>query len=106
MTVVLTALALLIPIAQNQDPRWEAVRPYNAKLERIAYCETKYNGRTRWFANTGNGFYGGLQFDLSTWKSVRGRGYPHQNSKLEQKYRAVLLIRRRGYRPWPICGSA
>jgi len=105
MTVLLTALVLLIP-AQNQDIRWQAVRPYNAKLTRIAYCETKMNGRIRWFLNSGNGYYGGLQFDLRTWKSVGGRGYPHRNNKLEQKYRAVKLIKRRGYAPWPRCGSA
>jgi hypothetical protein len=76
------------------------VRPYNAKLDRMAWCEST----GRWFINTGNGFYGGLQFDLPTWWSVGGRGYPHQNSVLEQKYRAVRLIRRAGYGPWPVCG--
>lgn len=106
MTVVLTALVLFIPVAQNHDARWNVVRPYNAKLERMALCETRQNGKARWFANTGNGYYGGLQFDLSTWRSVGGNGYPHNNSKLEQKYRAVKLIRKRGYRPWPRCGSA
>jgi hypothetical protein len=106
LTVVLTALALMIPGIQEHDTRWQAVRPYNAKLERMAYCETKWNGRTRWFANTGNGFYGGLQFKLSTWRWVGGRSYPHRNSILEQKYRAVRLIKRMGYTPWPRCGSA
>ena len=101
MTVVLTALILMLPTAQ-EDIRWQAVRPYNAKLERMASCEST----KRWSLNTGNGYYGGLQFDLSTWRSVGGRGYPHHNSKLEQKYRAVKLIRKRGYRPWPRCGSA
>lgn len=105
MTVLLTALILLAPMVQD-DSRWQAVRPYNAKLERIARCETQMYGRTRWFLNSGNDYYGGLQFDLSTWRSVGGRGYPHRNSKLEQKYRAVLLIRKRGYKPWPKCGSA
>jgi hypothetical protein len=76
------------------------VRPYNAKLNRMAWCEST----GRWHIATGNGFYGGLQFDLQTWHSVGGVGYPHQNSELEQKYRAVILIRRRGYAPWPICG--
>jgi hypothetical protein len=82
------------------DHRWRVVKPYNAKLERMAMCEST----KRWFIATGNGFYGGLQFTLSTWWSVGGRGYPHQNSKLEQKYRAVKLIQRAGYGPWPVCG--
>ena len=102
MTVVLTALILMLPMAQQEDSRWQAVRPYNAKLERMAHCEST----KRWSLNTGNGYYGGLQFDLSTWRSVGGRGYPHHHSKLEQKYRAVKLIRKRGYKPWPRCGSA
>lgn len=76
------------------------VRPYNAKLERMAGCESSH----RWYIATGNGFYGGLQFDLPTWRSVGGTGYPHWRSRLEQKYRAVKLIRRRGYSPWPVCG--
>jgi hypothetical protein len=84
----------------HTDTRWKVVRPYNAKLNRIASCESS----NRWYINSGNGFYGGLQFDLQTWHSVGGRGYPHQNSILEQKYRAVLLIKKRGYRPWPVCG--
>jgi hypothetical protein len=104
MTVVLTALALMLP--QHSDSRWKTVRPYNDKLERIAICESHPGGQPRWFLNTGNGFYGGLQFKLSTWKSVGGQGYPNQNSELEQKYRAVLLIRIRGYQPWPKCGYA
>lgn len=101
MAVLLTALVLMSPAAQ-EDYRWQHVRPYNAKLERMADCESS----KRWSLNTGNGFYGGLQFKLSTWRSVGGRGYPHHNSVLEQKYRAVKLIRKRGYRPWPKCGSA
>ena len=34
--------------------------------------------------NSGNGYYGGLQFSLATWKNVGGVGYPHQASKAEQ----------------------
>jgi len=84
----------------KEDKRWSIVRPYNAKLNRMALCESGQ----RWFIATGNGFYGGLQFTLSTWWSVGGSGYPHHNSKLEQKFRAVKLIKRAGYAPWPVCG--
>ena len=68
----------------------------------MASCESG----GRWDIATGNGYYGGLQFDLQTWASVGGAGYPHNAAPLEQKYRAVLLIKRRGYSPWPICGYA
>lgn len=79
---------------------WRVIAPYNSKLDRMASCESGGN----WGINTGNGFYGGLQFTLGTWHSVGGWGYPHTNSEREQKYRAVLLIQRDGYSPWPVCG--
>ena len=101
MTLLLTVAALMAP-QPAQSSRWDAVRPYNAKLNRMAWCES----RQRWHIATGNGYYGGLQFDYRTWHSVGGRGYPHWHNALEQKYRAVLLIRRRGFSPWPVCGRA
>lgn len=100
MVTLLTALAL--SISAHSDPRWKIVRPYDNKLEHIAKCESHQH----WFIDTHNGFYGGLQFSLGTWRSIGGKGYPNKNSELEQKYRAVLLIKIRGYQPWPICGSA
>lgn len=81
--------------------KWRTVRPFNVKLNRIAYCESGM----RWHIATGNGFYGGLQFTLSTWASVGGRGMPHYNTPLEQKFRAVLVFkRRRSWADWPVCG--
>jgi Transglycosylase-like domain len=106
MISILTALVIFLPLSNNHDPRIAVIRPYNAKLERMAYCETHFKGHARWFLNNGNGFYGGLQFDKSTWESVGGKKLPHNNTKREQKYRAVLLIKQRGYQPWPVCGSA
>lgn len=91
-----------MPKPKHVDKRVKVVKPYNAKLDRMAYCESTGN----WSINTGNGFYGGLQFDLGTWRTVGGTGYPNENSELEQKYRAVILIKRRGYEPWPVCGYA
>ena len=103
MHIVLTTLALIVaPLVHKVDKRAAMVAPYNQKLERMARCESG----GRWFISTGNGYYGGLQFDYQTWHSVGGRGYPHQNSVMEQKYRAVRLIKIRGYRPWPVCGYA
>lgn len=84
------------------DRRWRVVRPYNAKLNRMAMCESS----GRWHIATGNGFYGGLQFTVRSWRSVGGRGMPHWASVLEQKYRAVLLARRQGWGAWPVCQYA
>lgn len=77
-----------------------AVRPHLAWLNRVAWCESN----RRWHIATGNGFYGGLQFTLSSWRAVGGRGWPHQANPLEQMYRAVLLLRVQGTGAWPVCG--
>lgn len=86
--------------ARRKHRKWMVVKPYNAKLNRMAQCESSGN----WHINDGNGFYGGLQFDMQTWRSVGGTKMPHQHPPLEQKFRAVKLIRQRGYSPWPVCG--
>jgi putative cell wall-binding protein len=69
--------------------------------ERLAQCESGGN----WSINTGNGYYGGLQFSLSSWRMVGGQGYPHQNSQWEQMYRAELLHDRQGWGAWPACSD-
>lgn len=76
------------------------VKPYRAWLARVRSCESGGNYST----NTGNGFYGAYQFMIGTWYSVGGKGLPHQASPLEQDYRAVLLLKRSGSSPWPVCG--
>jgi LysM repeat protein len=69
--------------------------------DRLAACESGGN----WAINTGNGYYGGLQFMLSTWQAVGGQGYPHQNSRAEQIYRAEILQARSGWGQWPQCAA-
>src|SRR5574339_255833 len=46
----------------------------------IAQCESGGN----WSINTGNGYYGGLQFTLSTWRAYGGQGMPNNASRSEQ----------------------
>ncbi len=67
--------------------------------DRIAKCESTNN----WSINTGNGYYGGLQFNLQTWRSVGGgdfAAYPHQASRAEQITVANRLFAQRGTQPW------
>ena len=66
----------------------------------VAQCESGGN----WSINTGNGYYGGLQFSLSSWRAVGGTGYPHQNSPYEQAVRAEKLKAVQGLGAWPHCG--
>jgi hypothetical protein len=67
--------------------------------ERVAQCESGGN----WSINTGNGYYGGLQFNIDSWRWVGGSGYPHEATKAEQIHRAELLHERQGWNAWPAC---
>lgn len=67
--------------------------------DRLAACESGGN----WSINTGNGYYGGLQFTASTWRAVGGSGLPHQASKAEQIKRGQILQARSGWGQWPAC---
>jgi hypothetical protein len=67
--------------------------------DKLAQCESGGN----WRINTGNGYYGGLQFSLSSWRAVGGSGYPHAASKAEQILRAERLKAKQGWGAWPAC---
>jgi uncharacterized protein YabE (DUF348 family) len=64
--------------------------------DRIAQCESGGN----WSINTGNGYYGGLQFSAATWHSVGGPGLPHENSREVQIKYAKILQQRSGWGQW------
>ena len=68
----------------------------------LAKCESGGN----WAINTGNGYYGGLQFDYDTWHAYGGGAYaeyPHQATREEQIAVAEKLHAARGFQPWPAC---
>ncbi len=65
----------------------------------IAACESGGN----WAINTGNGFYGGLQFTMSSWAAVGGSGNPASASREEQIARGAMLQARQGWNAWPVC---
>ena len=70
----------------------------------IANCESTNN----WSINTGNGYYGGLQFDIQTWMSAGGGAYasrPDLASREQQIAVAENLYASRGTSPWA-CGGA
>lgn len=67
--------------------------------DRLAQCESGGN----WSINTGNGYYGGLQFSLSSWRAVGGTGYPHEHSREHQIAMAQRLHAQGGWRHWPGC---
>jgi LysM repeat protein len=90
--------------AKPAQPRPDAVAPKSISAgvwDRLAQCEASGN----WSINTGNGYYGGLQFSLSSWRYVGGTGYPHQASKVEQIKRAEMLLAKQGWNAWPACSA-
>jgi hypothetical protein len=66
----------------------------------VAACESGGN----WSTATGNGYYGGLQFTMGTWRANGGSGSPHQASKAEQIRVAENVLRSQGIGAWPVCG--
>lgn len=71
--------------------------------DRLASCESTNN----WAINTGNGYYGGLQFDLATWRAYGGTQYaPRPDLATREEQIAVatkLRDARGGYGAWPAC---
>lgn len=67
----------------------------------IAQCESGGN----WSINTGNGYYGGLQFSLSTWRGYGGTGMPNNASRSEQIRIAEKVLAGQGIGAWPVCGA-
>jgi hypothetical protein len=67
----------------------------------LAQCESSGN----WHINTGNGYYGGLQFALSSWQWVGGTGYPHEHDRLTQIRMAERLLALQGWEAWPACSK-
>jgi LysM repeat protein len=78
-----------------------ASAPTGSIWDAIAACESGGN----WAINTGNGYYGGLQFSLSSWQGVGGSGLPSQASRDEQIARATILQSRSGWGAWPVCAA-
>ena len=74
----------------------------NSVWDRLAQCESGGN----WAINTGNGYYGGLQFSLGTWRAYGGPGYPHTASR-ETQIAIATKVRDAagGYGAWPGCSA-
>ncbi len=71
--------------------------------DQLAQCESGGN----WAINTGNGYYGGLQFNLQTWQAYGGSGLPSANSRETQIAVAERLrAATGGYGSWPSCSSS
>jgi len=67
----------------------------------LAQCESGGN----WSINTGNGYYGGLQFSQGSWNAAGGSGSPANASREEQIRVAENLQAMQGWGAWPSCSS-
>ncbi|PSM44129.1 transglycosylase [Streptomyces dioscori] len=74
-----------------------------SEWDTVAQCESGGN----WSINTGNGYYGGLQFSSSTWAAYGGSSYAStadQASKSQQIAVAEKVLASQGKGAWPSCG--
>ncbi len=96
------------PVAQVERVGTRSVATTNASSgntvwDRLAQCEAGGN----WAANTGNGYYGGLQFSLGTWRAYGGSGLPSNAPRLTQIAIATKVRDASGgYGAWPACSAA
>ena len=75
-----------------------------ARWDAIARCESSGN----WAINTGNGYFGGLQFDQNTWERNGGLRYAERAdlaTREEQIAIAEVTRARQGWGAWPVCGG-
>jgi LysM repeat protein len=95
--VAVSGVALGAPVALLSTPAQAATA---SQWDAVAQCESGGN----YAINTGNGFYGGLQFTLSTWQAFGGTGNPAAASKAEQIRVAENVLAGQGKGAWPVCG--
>jgi hypothetical protein len=84
---------------RSSPPRVGSTRNWDA----VADCESGGN----WSINTGNGYYGGLQFSQSTWQAFGGTAQAARAdlaTREEQIAVAEKVLARQGAGAWPVCG--
>jgi nucleoid-associated protein YgaU len=86
------ALASATTADAATDSQWNA----------LAKCESGGN----WHINTGNGFYGGLQFSAGTWRAYGGGAYASTANKASREQQitvAAKVAKAQGWGAWPSC---
>lgn len=87
-----TSATMIAPASQAADV---------ATWEKLAQCESGGN----WSINTGNGFYGGLQFTQQSWNGVGMSGSPQNASREAQIEAGERLLAVQGWGAWPACSA-
>lgn len=76
----------------------------NTTWDKVADCESSGN----WKINTGNGYYGGLQFSQSTWDAYGGRTYARRADLATQAQQIAVaerVLKAQGPGAWPVCSA-
>jgi len=106
---VLSQQVLRSPVAQIERVGTKTVATSNfaggnTVWDRLAQCEAGGN----WATNTGNGYYGGLQFSYSTWLAYGGGAYA-QTANLASREQQIAIAERvqaaQGWGAWPTCSA-
>ena len=98
VTALLLALALLVALVPTSPSASAAAPGHHAtRWDCLAHHESTH----RWGAATGNGYYGGLQFSVRTWRYYGGVKYsgnywPHKATRREQ----IVIARRTAWHGW------
>jgi resuscitation-promoting factor RpfA len=101
LIIAVTAAFLSIPVVAHEHTVWD----------KLARCESS----SRWNINTGNGFYGGLQFTSGTWKAYGGAMFASR-ADLASKSQQIAVAKRvlttgfgdfdpQGPGAWPKCSK-
>ncbi|MGQ0630663.1 MAG: LysM peptidoglycan-binding domain-containing protein [Sporichthyaceae bacterium] len=101
-TAVLAGTAAVLPLAGGVVLAPSATAASASTWDRLAQCESG----GRWSVNTGNGYYGGLQFSPGTWRGYGGTRYaPRADlaSRPEQITIAEKVLDGQGWGAWPAC---
>ncbi|MGW2048201.1 transglycosylase family protein [Streptomyces sp. NPDC001858] len=102
-TAVLAGAVLLAPLGLL-SATGDATAADSGVWDRIAQCESGGN----WHINTGNGYYGGLQFSAGTWRAYGGAAYAStadKASKAQQISVAAKVQKAQGWGAWPTCSA-
>ncbi|WP_133913599.1 LysM peptidoglycan-binding domain-containing protein [Streptomyces sp. NBC_00582] len=102
-TAVLAGAALLAPLGLLAATG-NAAAADSGVWDRIAQCESGGN----WHINTGNGYYGGLQFSASTWRAYGGSAYAAtaDGASREQQIAVATKVQKsQGWGAWPVCSA-
>jgi hypothetical protein len=108
MTKVLSAKVIrqpvdaIVKVGTKSEPAATNFAGGSSVWDSLAQCEAGGN----WAINTGNGYYGGLQFNIGTWQAYGGTGLPSSASR-ETQIAIATKVRdaNGGYGAWPGCAA-